>query len=171
MAKAASAEVQEIAETDILSLDDLNKLFGADDSFVPESFSDLDEYFASQGGLVTFKGSDYDLVKKDQLEDVPFAIVNIRFYKGTFGEACAVMAITEDNRKVVFNDGSSGVFAQCEAMVKRTRRRGGFMCPNGLRASHYTYVPKDLDGNSMVGQTGPDGKVYEETPATTYYVA
>lgn len=171
MAKAASSEVAEVADTDIMSLEEMNNLFGADDSFVPTSFEDLDSYFESQGGLITFKGSEYDLVRdKDELVEVPFAIVSIRFYQGTFGEACAVMAITEDGRKIVFNDGSSGIFSQCEHMVKRSRRRGGFLCPNGLRKSEYTYVPRDLDGNSLVGQTGPDGKVYEETPAATYYV-
>lgn len=168
---AKSKEIENVANTAPLTLEELNSLLGAEDSFVPESYDDLDAYFEDQGGLITFKGSDYDLVKdKETLVEVPFAIVNIRFYKGTFGDACAVMAITEVGDKIVFNDGSSGIFAQCESMVKRVGRRGGFMCPNGLRASSYTYVPKDLDGNSLVGTIAPDGTTYEETPATTYYI-
>jgi hypothetical protein len=168
---AKSTEVANVANDAILSLEELNSLLGAEDSFVPDTYEDLDSYFEDQGGLITFKGSDYDLVKdKSVLVDQPFAIVNIRFYNGTFGEACAVMAITPGGDKIVFNDGSSGIFAQCENMVKRTRRRGGFSCPNGLRASKYTYVPKDLDGVSLVGTKAPDGSVYEETPATTYYI-
>jgi hypothetical protein len=171
VAKASSTEVANIADSDIMSLEELNSLFGSDDNYVPDSYEDLDAYFEAQGGLIEFKGSPYDLVKdKSTLVDRPFAIVNIRFYKGTFGEACAVMAITQEGDKIVFNDGSSGIFSQCESMVKRVKRRGGFTCPNGLRASSYTYVPKDLDGNSLVGTKAPDGTIYEETPATTYYI-
>lgn len=172
MAKAtASSEAVELSETTPLTVEELNNLFGAEDSFVPDTYEDLNEYFESMGGLITFKGSDYDLIKdKRELVDKPFAIVNIRFYEGKFGEACAVMALTEDNRKIVFNDGSSGIFTQCLRMVKVTSRRGGFLCPNGLRASDYTYEPKDLDGVSLVGKEGLDGKIIEATPATTYYI-
>ena len=169
---AKNSEVEAVAESEPMSIEELNSLLGAEDSFVPTSYDDLDAYFEDQGGLITFKGSDYDLVKdKGTLVDTPFAIVNIRFYQGTFGEACAVMAMTEEGDKIVFNDGSSGIFAQCTRMVKVTKRRGGFLCPNGLRASHYEYEPKDLDGNSLVGQTAMDGSTYEVTPATTYYIA
>ncbi len=172
MAKAASSEAVELSNTEPMTIEELNSLFGTEDSFVPDTYEDLNDYFEAQGGLITFKGSDYDLVKdKRALVDKPFAIINIRFYEGKFGKACAVMALTEDNEKIVFNDGSSGVFTQCLRMVQVAGRRGGFLCPNGLLASDYTYEPKDLDGNSLVGKVNTlTGEIFEATPATTYYV-
>lgn len=148
------------------SVMDLNKFFHVEDSFVPESFAELEDYFEGAGGLVEFQGSVYDIVQKSTLVGVPFAIVDIRFYKGSYGDACAVMCLVEDEdsgrvRRVVFNDGSTGIYRQCLNAVTRNGRRGGFACPRGLRRSDYTYQETDFDGQ-------PIG---DPRPASTYYIA
>ncbi len=153
--KANIVVADEVTE---LSLDDLNKLPHIAEEEVANSIDELTNAF---NGLVEFEGSPFDVVKKDVLVGVPFAIADIRFYKGSYGTACAVLCVTEDGRKLVFNDGSTGVYRQCLAMVKKYGRRGGFFCPKGLRAHTYDWVEKDFDGN-------PIG---EPRKATTYYVA
>lgn len=159
--------VADTSTGEILSLDEtvetLNKLFHVNDVEAAniDSVTDLQAMFADQGGIIEFKGSVFDVVDKELLISKPFTIVDIRFYNGSYGEACAVLALTEDGKKVVFNDGSTGVFEQCRRMVAHVGRRGGFNCPNGLRASRYEWQEKDFDGN-------PIGT---PKPAVTYYIA
>ena len=106
--------------------------------------------------------SDWELVTdKRQLIGKPFLIQKVRFYEGNYGPAVAVMAITQDNRRVVFNDGSSGIMQELLTMCEKHKRDGGFMVPNGLRMSEYEYEVRDWDGN-------PTG---EKKPARTFYLA
>lgn len=183
MAKAASTAVSSTEDSNMLpfetrTMKELNSLFAAPErDYVPESVEDLEAAWEQAGGVIMFQGSPWDVVTKDVLEGVPFTIHEIRFYDGTYGSACAVTAITDkpvvdespgDGKHVVFNDGSSGVFAQCLAAVKRANRRGGFRCPKGLRASHYEYVEKDFDGNPVI--TEKTGEPKKPTPATTWYI-
>lgn len=149
---------------EMLSMDALNDLFGVSREFVPDSVEELEAFYAEQGGLITFQGSPYDVVKKTELVGVPFVIVDIRLYEGKWGDACAILAILENTqRRVVFNDGSTGVLRQCKFAMQQAGRRGGFRCPKGLRVSEYTYVEKDLDGNPLEGA--------KPTKAFTYYIA
>lgn len=144
------------------TIEDLNKLFHIDDTFVPDTVTDIENYFAEHGGVIEFKGSAYDIVEKKTLIGKAFTIVDIRFYKGKWGDAVAVLALTDrDNEKVVFNDGSTGVFRQCLTAVKRSRRRGGFSCPRGLRASEYEFQETDIVTGELIG---------EPTSAVTYYI-
>ena len=106
--------------------------------------------------------SDWELVTdKRQLIGKPFLIQKVRFYEGNYGPTVAVMAITQDNRRVVFNDGSSGVMQELLTMCEKHKRDGGFVVPNGLRMSEYEYEVRDFDGN-------PTG---EKKPARTFYLA
>ena len=165
MAKKTVVSANSNGEIVSLTIKDLNKAFGFPASYEPRTLDDLEEFWGQAGGVVEFEGSDWDLVKdKHDLVGKPFVIADVRFYTGKFGDACAVMAMleTRDQRKVVFNDGSTGVFRQVESMVRRHQRRGGFRCPNGLRASEYQYVEKDFDGKPLPGA--------EEIRSTTFYI-
>ena len=160
--------------SEVLTLDELNSLFGIDTDAQWEinSVEDLDQYFADQGGILEFKGSPFTLLRKEeksQLEDRPFTVVDTRWYDSKqFGNlVCAVMLITDEpingENKFLINDGSTGVRQQMEAMVTHSKRRGGFRCPRGLKASHYEVWDKvDLDGEPMDGA--------KKIQATTYYV-
>ena len=165
MPKGKDVVVPETGE--LLSMDEtietLNKLFHVDDVEAAniDSVTDLEAMFADQGGVIEFKGSVFDVVDKETLIGKPFNIVDIRFYHGSYGDACAVLALTENGDKVVFNDGSTGIYAQCKRMVSHVGRRGGFACPKGLRVSRYEWQEKDFDGN-------PIGT---PKPAATYYIA
>jgi hypothetical protein len=159
----ASKKEVEVPEPVTDTIDSLNKLFHVNEVEAAniDDVSDLAALFEGQGGLLEFKGSVFDVIDKSELVGKPFTIVDIRFYTGSYGETCAVLALTEDKRKVVFNDGSTGVLQQCKAAVSRAGRRGGFVCPKGLRASSYTWTLRDFDGNP----------VGEPKKATTYYIA
>lgn len=165
------SQTTEVAPIDptTASVEEFNKLYGIGD-YVPDSYDDLDSYFESLGGLIEFRGSVWELVKdKSTLIGKPFVIADIRFYEGKFGDACAILAMTDNNDRIVFNDGSTGIFAQARSMVAVAKRRGGFKCLNGLRVSEYEYQRKDLDGNPMVDPK--TGELIPATPARTYYIA
>lgn len=163
------AKSQDIQPIDDFSVEELNRLMGIERDFVPDTIEELEQFYADQGGIITFQGSAWDVVKKDKLVGVPFTIADCRFYNGDFGDAVAVMALLDqpmatlsgDQLHVVFNDGSTGVYAQVRQAVHKAKRRGGFHCPKGLRASEYTWQEKDFDGKP----------VGDKKPATTYYVA
>jgi hypothetical protein len=146
--------------------------------FVPKSWEEIEEAFADVGGLITFEGSAYAVIDKDRLLDVPFAIVDTRIWRSDqFGrDAISVMLMTkepletgrvdpqtgekEERTLFVINDGSTGIFEQVTGTVGRTGRRGGFVCPNGLRKSEYIKHVTDPFGNE------PD----KDIQATTYYI-
>jgi len=102
-------------------------------------------------------GDGFSLEDKSALVNVAFVIVSFSFAKGEYGEDFAVVrAVTADNRKIVFTDGSTGVREQ----VRRLGTKGinpnaaGVLVKRGLTVSEYEY-------------TDDKGKV---TPAKTYYL-
>lgn len=164
------------SDGEIMDVTALNKLFGIEDNFVPDTVEDVEAYFEEQGGLVTFEGSPYTVVHKDTLtigqdgQEKPFVIVNVRFYESKqYGrEAVALMCLTADGRRVVINDGSTGIFEQVKYAVQKAGRRGGFRC-KGLRKSSYEYQEKDFDGNPVI--TPKTNKPVPPIQAATYYIA
>lgn len=81
-----------------------------------------------------------DVVEKDTLVGVPFIIVETKWHEGDFGAYAAVLAITKDNRRVVFTDGSTGIYAQLQRLQEMTGGRlAGIACRNGLRRSDYEH--------------------------------
>lgn len=130
--------------------------------FDPRTWQEVEEALADLGGIVEFEGSPYEVVSKDTLVDKPFLITNIRFNKsGDFGGFVSVCVLDEEQRMLVFNDGSTGVYEQLRQMTEKTHRFSGIMCRKGLRVSEYKYQEKDFDGEPM----GP------EKPAKTFYLA
>jgi hypothetical protein len=95
-----------------------------------------------------------DNKEKDTLNGVPFLAVNWQFVMGDFEEYVSVKLVTQDGRKLIVNDGGTGICQQLRTLSNTKKVYSGLFVKNGLRKSEYTY-------------TGPDGK---ETPATTYYL-
>lgn len=161
---------------EILDIQELNRLFGVTDDFVPDSITEIEAFFEKDGGLITFEGSPYTVIHKDELTigqdgtPKPFVIINVRFYTSKqYGrDAVAVMALTADGRKVCFNDGSTGVFHQIKYAVQSKGRKGGFRC-KGLRKSTYEWQEKDFDTNPVIDPK--TGKPVPPIQASTYYIA
>ena len=108
-------------------------------------------------------GNGFSVVdSKHSLVGVPFVVLQWRFNEGTFGTFVSAAIVTEDGRKLVLNDGSTGIRAQFEMVTAKRTKNGeaatqaGLICRNGLRASDYTY--KDATSG-------------KDVPATTFYLA
>lgn len=123
---------------------------------------------AKSEGVVIGDTSDYGtgftvLETKDKatLVGTEFAIVQVDFNDsevGDSGEFVTLHIVTRDGRKLILNDGSTGIYAQVKSMVKRMpagTTRVLIKCPKGLTRSDYKYV----------NDKG------EEKPATTYYLS
>lgn len=130
-----------------------------------ESFDDAIALVREQFGDVqtvsdSVLSDGFSLAEKESLEGKPFLIVDFRFNEGDYGnDFVSVNAIEQlpggGIRKVVFNDGSTGVRDQLRKFQDETGRSGGLYVKRGLRASRYKYT----DPN--------DGK---EKPAVTFYL-
>lgn len=111
---------------------------------VPQTFAEAmgawsDDEF---GGVVELE-TEWKMVEKETLIGVPFLIHSFTFNKSDKGArrnsfvSCHV--ITEDDRRLVFNDGSSGVHDQLEQIARETGRGGGILCRSGLRVSEFRF--------------------------------
>lgn len=103
---------------------------------------------------------EFELVDKSKLVEVPFVILDFRFSDGlgATGQKVSVEVMTKTGEKLVFNDGSTGVFTQIadheEDWKDQIANGRPILISNGLRVSEYTYK-------------APDGS---EKPAKTYYL-
>ena len=99
--------------------------------------------------------------EKDQLVNRPFAIVSWQFAEGDQGEFVTLRCVTKDNRKVIINDGSTGIHEQ----VRKLHDAGVMpvvFVGKGLRRSDY--VRKSEAGIPILDDKG------KEQRATTYYL-
>ena len=101
------------------------------------------------------------LADKDTLIDTPFIALGWRFNPGDYGEFCTMMVVTEDGRKFIVNDGSTGICQQLATYTNATGRHGGMLVALGLTRSDYEY-----EDHSMLDSEGNPTK----RPAHTYYL-
>lgn len=106
-------------------------------------------------------GDGFELVKdKTKLVGTTMLLVSWRIMdtddKMEFGEPWVIVrAVTEDSRKIVFVDGSTGIRDQLIGVTASSGRTGGVLARDGLRVSEYTF-------------TDDTGKT---KPAKTFYIA
>lgn len=98
---------------------------------------------------------DFGLVDSTELVNVPFTVAHFEIRRseefGRFnengllepGEYVSVYVITDDGRRLVFNDGGSGILPTAKNFIDVTKQTGGMRCPWGLRASTYEKVVND----------------------------
>jgi hypothetical protein len=79
------------------------------------------------------------LDNKDLLLEVPMLLVKWDFHNGDHGEFVTIHLVTEDNRKYVVNDGSSGIRDQLMQLTSKTNTYGPLLVKKGLRRSDYKY--------------------------------
>lgn len=134
---------------------------------------DVSEFLTYDDALRAFGESivlanDVELVKdKGELIGTPFLIVNYNFNMDsiTQREYVSVGVITLDNKRIVFNDGSTGVYRTLKGMAERGIK-GGIVCRNGLRVSEYF-----LDEDKNIIPKGNPDNVKVDTVAKTFYLA
>jgi|SRR5882672_167254 len=99
-----------------------------------------------------------DKEEKGQLVGAQCFFLQWAFHVGDMGEFVSANVIVRNSdgsvRKVVVNDGSTGIYKQLAEYTEKTGKQGGLLVKNGLRRSDYKYTDKD-------GQ---------QKPATTFYI-
>lgn len=135
-----------------------------------ESTADVLQLFQDKGAVVTdlseVLGSGFEVVPtkhKGKLVDVGFLILEWNFTQGDKGEFVSLTVVTEDNRKLILNDGSTGIRDQ----IKELEQNGVFapvLVRKGLRESVYYY-----DSAEPGTKYKDDAEGREK--ATTYYLA
>lgn len=132
------------------------------------SFDDVADLFASVGAEVESTedyGNGFELVQgengKAALVGVPLVILGWTFAAGDYGTFVTMYILTKDGRKLIVNDGSTGIRQQLETITAQRTERGAkqpqmaLKCLKGFSKADYTYV--DSDG--------------KRSPATTYRLA
>lgn len=112
-------------------------------------------------------GTGFQLIESDEgkgtLVKTPFVIVYWGFSLGDYGEFVTAFVMTEDGRKLILTDGSTGIYAQLSEYTEKTGRQAGMMVKRGLRRSDYHISRETRE---------PVGRDYEgeKDPATTFYL-
>ncbi len=131
-----------------------------------ESFEDAMNAIAAAGLAVHVINTTELIEDKDTLIGKEFLIIAYRMNAdGDFGEFVSVMALTRDNRRIVFNDGSTGIKLQLAELAQKgiTSR---ILCKDGLRRSDFRFDEKSGD---IVKRTDP--RYGDSKPAKTYYLS
>jgi len=131
-----------------------------------ETFDAAMEAIAS-AGLAVHKVSSFDLIEdNDELIGKPFLILSWRENpEGDFGAFVSVMAIGRDNRKIVFNDGGTGVRLQLQELSQKGIY-SRVLCEKGLRRSDFRF---DEKSGEVVKRSDP--RYATSKPAKTYYLS
>lgn len=119
-------------------------------------------------------GNGFALVDKADLTGERMILLYWAFNEGDFGEFASIAAVTTSQKRVIFNDGSTGVYAQLREFTQDTKRTGGLLAPMGLRANTYDTCPEKNCNRAMnrnaaecqhCGYAGD-----KRSSATTYYI-
>lgn len=142
-------EIEQVSQYTTYSPDDLRDLESFDD-FLNKALEDG----MPRANAEDVWGDGFQQIDKEELIGVPFVIVSWTFSKSkkfSNAEFVTVRVVTQDNRKLFFTDGSTGIYKQ----LKNIPQPGVLLCEYGLRKSEYDYKDEK-------------GKV---TRARTYYFA
>lgn len=107
-----------------------------------EAFAAAQEMYGDVVDASTTIGTGFDLMQtdeKDQLVGEPFIVLEIKFnWSDQYNqEFVSFVAVTEHGRRVIVNDGSTGIYAQLRSFVDEYNRYGGILVKGGLRRSDY----------------------------------
>lgn len=118
-----------------------------------QSFEDAIALLKSSGlapATITDFGNGFEVLEdKRQLLKVPFLILSWAFNNGDHGDFVTMYVVTDNGRKLVVNDGSTGIREQLVSISEKrltefggdiTKAHSGLYCPKGLRISEYVYV-------------------------------
>lgn len=127
------------------------------------SFADAMAAAEAAGPIEDFGsyGTGFQVADKNTLIGTPMVFLEWRYNSGDFGVFVSIAAVTEDGRKIIINDGSSGICKQLQLVTdERVAKKhptpcAGLIVRNGLTRSDYTYT---------------DDKGHE-IPAETFYLA
>lgn len=136
------------------------------------SFEELSNLIGSDAANVTniadVLGDGFSLLnKKERLVDEPFVVLGLRFnlkidHPNQIGDFVSVYVMTRDEKKYIFNDGSTGIYAQADELsdlIAKGQAQLPLMVRGGLRVSRYEYE------DQTTGETKPAETFYFNTDA------
>lgn len=163
MAKAT--DTKEMVPGTTLPANSVNNLLQQKEAKELKSVEDIVNRFTNYGGKVYDIAEiqpDFALVDSTELVNVPFTVALFQNREseefGQYNEDgilipggyYSVYVITDDGRRLVFNDGGTGIVPVAEHFINTTKQNGGMRCPWGLRASTYE---KTIDGKKVKATT------------------
>jgi hypothetical protein len=83
-------------------------------------------------------GHGFKVTDKATLVKVPMLIMGYRFQESDTAQFVTVFAVTEDDRKVIFNDGGTGIYAQLQKYNEKAIN--SILLRDGLTRSDYQYA-------------------------------
>jgi len=148
-----------------------------------ETLTQLDSFDAAiqalvDAGLSPTPVSEYgdgfevlDEKEKGQLVNQPFVILASSLNPdGEYGEYISLRIMTKDGRKLVLNDGSTGIKDQAKFIMNERPTLAGLVCAKGLRSSDFSFCENcKTVGKRGAAQCSSCGHSPMK-PATTYYL-
>lgn len=151
---------QEIAQRALFTDDQLRSLQTWDDVFA--LFKENGHTIAQAHEVLGTGFALFSSEEKDKLCGVSIILLDWRFNISDKGNFVSVTAAAQNEdgtmRKVIFNDGGTGICAQLENLSNRGIHPP-MMVKNGLVRSDYDYIETDKNGKEI------------KRPATTYYLS
>lgn len=110
---------------------------------------------------------------KEPLVGVPFVVLSSNLSDGDYGRMVTLRIITKDGRKLIMNDGSTGLCAQAQEYEQRTGGTlAGLVVERGLRGSQFKYctqcVKVSKKNATECSNCGAPADCLK--PGTTYYL-
>jgi hypothetical protein len=106
-------------------------------------------------------GTGFDVTEKNSLIGQAFIVLEARKNNDeTTGRAFwSLTAVTKDGRKVIINDGGSGIAAQMDSLdSKHNGKVVPLVVAGGLRVSTYNHPEHGISSTFYLATTGADGK-------------
>lgn len=98
------------------------------------------ELYGPMDSIAEHLGNGFTLLAdkdKARLIGKSMIILQVSFNQGTYGRFASALVVTQDNMRLIVNDGSTGIYMQLEELTERLGRNGGFPVPHGFRVSQY----------------------------------
>lgn len=141
---AKSTEIATRSDEQIVELSRLQPRLNDSDLRSVETFEDavasIEAEYGGVADIADFLGNGFSVLAtadKYKLVGTPLIILEWRFNSGDQGLFVSATVVTQDNARLIINDGSTGIYAQLRDLSDEQGRFGGLRVPKGLRASEY----------------------------------
>lgn len=120
----------------------LDKFRGKPQDFKDVSFEELYKELqnAEELGDASELGDGFKVLNSDdkgQIENRPFIVVDYKLDNvGKFSAFATMKIVTADNRRLIVNDGGTGIPSQLQE-IKASGHTGAILCRKGLKVSRY----------------------------------
>lgn len=120
-----------------LTDDVLRQIGGTGDAFA-DAMQIAEQLYGEVRSVAEDFGSGFQLTPdKNELVGKKFVLLKWSFTQGDFGVFASAALVTADGKKLIINDGSTGLCEQLRQYSIKTGKFGGYVAPRGLRTSSY----------------------------------